>query len=86
MVEPRWYFGLAGLLFIIVLARLLRQNPSDAEQAWQRQEHLYRQRGLVTQRPDNWEYIYRRSRVAVMLFLIMLAIIVTWFIMRVYTF
>jgi hypothetical protein len=84
MVDSRWYFGLAGLLFIGLLARLLHQHPGDAEQAWRRQERLYRQRGLLTQRPDNWEQIYRRSRIAVVLFLVMLASIVTWFITRVY--
>jgi hypothetical protein len=86
MVDPRWYFGLAGLLFVVVLVRLLHQNPSDAEQAWRRQEHLYRQRGLVTQRPEDWEHIYRRSRVALVCFLAVLAIIVMWFIARVYAF
>ena len=84
MVDSRWYFGLAGLLFIGLLARLLRHYPGDAEQAWRRQERLYRQRGLLTQRPDNWEQSYRRGRIAVVLFLVMLASIVTWFITRVY--
>ena len=86
MIDPRWFLGCAVVLFIIFIGRLLRQNPMDAERAWLRQERLYRQRGLVTQRPENWEQIYRRSRIGLVLLCLVLATIVMCFISRIYAF
>ena len=84
MVDSRWYFGIAALLLVFVLVRLLRSTPEDADRAWQRQESLYRQRGLMTQRPEDWEHSYRQSRVGLVVIFIVFALIVLWFITRVY--